>query len=106
MHWSTPWWIDGCKEGGGGRRRFGRALRRNPAGPGGLGRGWRIIRPGEKVHEILVSEDALEVGDLLAQFHEFFLDLLALESGEAAQAHLEDCVGLRLGKTEALDKSA
>ena len=34
--------------------------------------------------------------DLLAKLREFVLDLVALEAGQAAQAHLENRVGLDL----------
>ena len=44
-------------------------------------------------------------GDLLAQLRELVLDLVALEAGQAAQAHLEDRVGLDLREAEALDEA-
>ena len=55
--------------------------------------------------EALVTQDALVIGDLLAQLGEFGLDLLALESGQTAQAHLEDVICLDLRKPEALDET-
>ena len=57
-------------------------------------------------HEGDVAEDLLVPGDLLAQLGELVLDLVALEAGEAAQAHLEDGVGLDLREPEALDEAS
>ena len=53
-------------------------------------------------HQGGILEDALVVGDLLEQLGQLGLDLLALQAGQAAQAHLEDGVGLLLGEAEAL----
>ena len=53
----------------------------------------------------LIGKHALVVRDLLAQLGKLGLDLLALQAGQAAQAHLEDVVGLHFGKTEALHQA-
>ena len=57
------------------------------------------------LQQALVGQDALVVGDLLAQLGQLFLDLLALQSGQAAQAHLQDGVGLLLGEPKALGQA-
>ena len=56
------------------------------------------------LQQVLVGQDLLVVGDLLAQLGQLFLDLLALQTGEAAQAHFQDGVGLLLGEAEALSQ--
>ena len=55
-------------------------------------------------HQAHVGEDLLVPGDLLAQLGELVFDLVALESGQAAQAHLEDRVGLDRREAKALDE--
>ena len=46
-------------------------------------------------------EDVLQLGDRLEQLRVLVLDLLALEAGERAQAHVDDRVGLDITETEA-----
>ena len=56
-------------------------------------------------HQLRVGEDAVVVRDLLAQLFQLGLDLLALQTGQAAQAHLQDGRGLLVGQAEALGQS-
>ena len=55
-------------------------------------------------HEVHVAEHLRVPGDLLAQLLELVFDLVTLETGEAAQPHLEDRVGLDLREAEARDE--
>ena len=48
-----------------------------------------------------VGEDVLELGDELDDREVLVLDLLALERGEAGEAHVEDRLGLELRQLEA-----
>ena len=48
-----------------------------------------------------VGEDVLELGDELDDREVLVLDLLALEGGQAGEAHVEDRLGLELGEPEA-----
>ena len=52
-------------------------------------------------HARRVGEDVLELGDELDDREVLVLDLLALERGEAGEAHVEDGLGLQLGQVEA-----
>ena len=52
-----------------------------------------------------MGEKVLVVGDRPAQARELLLDLVALEAGEAAQAHLEDGLGLLGREAKALDQA-
>ena len=54
-------------------------------------------------NELRIAEHALVVGDLLQKLGQLGLDLVAFQAGQAAQAHLEDGLGLLLRKAEALD---
>ena len=54
------------------------------------------------VHQLVVGEHALVVRDPLQQLFQLVLDLLMLQAGEAAQAHLEDGGGLLVRQGEAL----
>ena len=49
-----------------------------------------------------VFQNALVVGNLFQQLGQFAFDLLALQTGEAAQAHLKNGVSLLLRQTKAL----
>ena len=57
------------------------------------------------VHQVIVGQHALVVGDLLQELLQLVLDLLMLQAGQAAQAHLEDGVGLLLRQAEALGQA-
>ena len=48
-----------------------------------------------------VGQDVLELGDQLDHAQVLVLDLLALEGGQAGEAHVEDRLGLDLGQVEA-----
>ena len=50
------------------------------------------------------AEDALEVGDRLAQRRQLGLQLLDLERDEPAQLHVEDVAGLQLGQPDLRDE--
>ena len=52
-------------------------------------------------HAGRVGEDVLELGDQLDDREVLVLDLLALEGGEAREAHVEDRLRLQLGEVEA-----
>ena len=44
----------------------------------------------DPVDHVRIIQELLVIGDRLAQLSKFILDLLALESGQTAQAHLKD----------------
>ena len=48
-----------------------------------------------------IGKDGLEVGDIFQQFLVLILDFLALQAGQALQAHVKDGLGLHLVKPEA-----
>ena len=51
-------------------------------------------------HARRVGEDVLELGDELDDREVLVLDLLALEGGQAGEAHVEDRLGLELRQPE------
>ncbi len=57
-------------------------------------------------HQPLRAEDFLQPGDQLEKPLVLFDDLLALQAGQALQAHVEDRLRLELGELPALDQSA
>ena len=60
----------------------------------------------EVPHERLAGEDGLVSGDLLEELAVLLLELLALQAGQALEAHLEDGRGLAVREGEALDELA
>ena len=57
-------------------------------------------------HEVLVGKNALEVIDLLFELLQLGLELVTLQTGEAAQAHFQNGLRLRVGKAKALGKAS
>ena len=53
-------------------------------------------------YQVFIGKQTLVVIDLLAQLLQFGFDLLAFQTGQAAQLHFEDCFALLFGKLEAL----
>ena len=53
-------------------------------------------------HQLRIGEHAVVVRDLLAQLLQLGLDLLAFQTGQSTQAHLQDGGGLLVGQAEAL----
>ena len=51
---------------------------------------------------LLVIQKGLEIGDGLFQFLIFFQQLFPLQAGQAGQAHIQNGLGLLVGKVEAL----
>ena len=72
-----------------------------PAGAGvlGLEGAQLVLDDGQDARR--VGQDVLELGDELDDLEVLVLDLLALEGGQAGQAHVEDGLGLDLGQAEA-----
>ena len=60
------------------------------------------LLPDDGLEDLGVLDDAGQVLDLLEQLGVFLQELLALEVGQALQAHVEDGLGLDLGQPEAL----
>ena len=52
-----------------------------------------------------MGEQVLIVGDGAAESREFFLDLVALEAGQRAEAHVDNRSGLHLAQRETLDQT-
>ena len=69
------------------------------AGVLGLDGGELVLDDGQDARR--VGEDVLELGDELDDLEVLVLDLLALEGGQAGQAHVQDRLGLDLGQAEA-----
>ena len=67
---------------------------------------------GEIVHIVLdeakdllrVRQQIFQAGDLLSDLFVLFLDLPALQSGQPAQLHIQNCLRLELAQFEALDQ--
>ena len=55
--------------------------------------------------QVLVGQDLLQVRDAFADFLQLVQQLLALQTGQAAQAHLEDCFALTVGQPELLHQA-
>ena len=55
-----------------------------------------------RVHLLGVGENRLELGDRREKLRKLVRQLVALEADELVEAHLEDCVDLRVGEAEAL----
>ena len=55
--------------------------------------------------QLLLGQDPLEIFDFVAQIAIFVFEFFTFEAGQAAEAHVDDMLGLAVAETEALDQA-